>query len=439
MAGAKFAATRKRERSHASGMFRGAALVMALAAGSEPPSPDVQRITLADALAQARRDAPGMVVARGRVARADAPAVAAVPVFPGNPTVGISLGARNVAGRVGVEWQAYAQQPIDVSGSRRARRTVSRAETARRRADVAAADWQTSASVRAAFWAAVVEGERVEIARSVEVSTKRLAAVAQARVDAGEGSQLDAALAHASLARAKERRLAASSGYLAACRELARRAGFEPDVDVAPSAELPRRVSSGPAVARLEATLTDNPGLRSIDQRIASAEASEQVARREAAPDPALGMAIQREADPTGPDQTIGFVTLSVALPIWRRRRPARARARAEATVARAEKVALQRSMAHDVRRLRVQLDLAKQRIDVYADEITPAFQANLSTTERAYELGELDLPEVLAAQRRFFEARLAALTAYADYFEARASLRALVGDEGVETTGEGT
>ncbi len=89
-------------------------------------------------------------------------------------------------------------------------------------------------------------------------------------------------------------------------------------------------------------------------------------------------------------------------------------------------------------------VNVAARRIEAFGSEVIPAFEGNLTLLERAYELGEIDLLQVMVARGRFLEIEREALAAYDDYFASIARLEALLGTEvwddehhGAHETGE--
>ncbi|HEY6724373.1 MAG TPA: TolC family protein, partial [Polyangiaceae bacterium] len=62
--------------------------------------------------------------------------------------------------------------------------------------------------------------------------------------------------------------------------------------------------------------------------------------------------------------------------------------------------------------------------------EILPTFEKNLELLQKAFELGEIDILQVLVAQERFLDAQQDALQAFADYYGSWAELEAAVGAE---------
>src|SRR5690606_1039677 len=70
------------------------------------------------------------------------------------------------------------------------------------------------------------------------------------------------------------------------------------------------------------------------------------------------------------------------------------------------------------------------ERAKVFEAEVLPTFETNLTLLDKAFELGEIDVLEVMVAQERFLRTEQEALRTFADYYAAWAALEAVVGAE---------
>ena len=66
----------------------------------------------------------------------------------------------------------------------------------------------------------------------------------------------------------------------------------------------------------------------------------------------------------------------------------------------------------------------------MYGSEILPTLEKNLELLRKSFELGEIDVLDVLVAQERFLRGQQDALAAFQDYYDAWARLEAIVGVE---------
>jgi outer membrane protein, heavy metal efflux system len=172
--------------------------------------------------------------------------------------------------------------------------------------------------------------------------------------------------------------------------------------------------------------------LLALRSTVAEAEAASRVADRTAWPDVTLGVTLAREAEVetgAGPVE-VALFSLGLPIPLFRQNRGERARAAADVRVARSERDAEAAVLDSRVRRATSAVNAAAARVRAYGAEIVPRFQENLDLLVRAFELGEVDVLNVLVARERFLEVQRAVLDSYADYYEAVGSLEAEVGAE---------
>jgi cobalt-zinc-cadmium efflux system outer membrane protein len=257
--------------------------------------------------------------------------------------------------------------------------------------------------------------------------------IARRRHAAGDISAINVKLAENELAQARQAKISAEVSYRAARLTLAELSGWPVDSPPEPTGRLDPP-HDAPSTARLlDLARQHNPTLRTRGQAIREADSRVDLADREAWPEPALGLSYARESEPggaPGSEANIGLVTLGIPIPFWQRNQGDRARARADAAIARAESGALDRTLRAQIARAADAVNAAAERVRAYGTEIIPAFEQNLELLRRAFELGELDLLELMVARGRFLDVQRDALSAYADYHDAVARLEELLGTE---------
>jgi cobalt-zinc-cadmium efflux system outer membrane protein len=181
----------------------------------------------------------------------------------------------------------------------------------------------------------------------------------------------------------------------------------------------------------LKLALQRHPGIAARATAVEAAEACVQLENREAWPEPILGVAYTRERLPNiRIDEHVVRGTIAMPIPFSQRNQQGRADARAELAVRRAEQQAFQQTLQARLTRAAAAVDADGNRIAAYGTEILPAFEGNLSLLRRAFELGEVDLLQVLVARERLLRIQQDALTAHQDYYRDVAALEAEVGTE---------
>ncbi len=181
----------------------------------------------------------------------------------------------------------------------------------------------------------------------------------------------------------------------------------------------------------LSRALQERPDLLAARKSQQAAEASLALARREAYPDPSLGVTYTHsEFTVSGDNANSLALTLSLPLPLFDRNQGGVARSqlavrRSDSDVARAD-LQVRQDVAEAVRRV----ERATAVLDVFegGGMITRADRA-LRVAEASYKAGAVSLLELLEAQRTFTETRMQYLEAQDEYRKAQASLKHAVGE----------
>jgi cobalt-zinc-cadmium efflux system outer membrane protein len=372
-----------------------------------------------------------MLVARAEVQRGQAAVDGASVVLRRNAMAGAAAGPRIVEGARGVDFTVWLAQPIEIAGERKQRRRTAAKFQELTGKELRETHWLVHREVHAAFHAAIVARERWRVVKKLLVSTEELLSVAERRLRAGDISPLQVRLAKAELAQARQTSFAAERGYRSAQLELAELSGWPPDPLPAPVGDLdePRRA---PLIKDLlSLALQRHPGIAARATAVEEAEARVRLENREAWPEPSLGVTYTRESLPNVRiHEHIIQGTIVMPIPFSQRNQQGRAHARADLAVRQAEQQAFGQALRARLTRAAMAVDADANRIAAYGTEILPAFEGNLSLLRRAFELGEVDLLQVLVARERLLRIQQDALTAHQDYYRDVAALEAEVGTE---------
>ena len=387
--------------------------------------------TLAELLGRADDRAPATVRARARVSLGAAALAAARPLLPGNPSVGAALGVRtNPLGRA-FEVQLSASQRIEIAGERGARRRAAGAYDVALHRRLDEARFETHVEVRWAYAKALLARERLRTASLVEEFTQSTVRNAQVRVDAGDLPPLRLRMAEAAFSQATQARREAARVYRAACRDVATTAGWPSNDPIEPVGELSATLVVDGVDALVADALDDHPELVALSRETDSERAAFRAARRDAWPEPTLGVYVAREHEPGTPfASAVGLVTVSIPLPLWRRNQPERAYAEARVRIAEAALATRRYELDQAVRRSADKVSTAALRVRGYARDVLPRFEENLELLQRSFEVGEIDLVEVAVGRQSFLDAQVAALDTWAEYLDALRQLELAVGHE---------
>ena len=398
--------------------------------GTTDTSHSHREYSLATLLAHASRQAPELMVAKAELGRWRAEERAASVLFPRDPSLQGSLGRRETSLGAGWDYSAGIAQEIEIAGQRAMRRRAAGDGLRVGYAELARARWHLHNRIRAAFYAALLAKERARAAQRFIRFAENVVAVARRRREAGEVAQVPVRLAEVELANAQQDAIAAAAAFRINRLALAELVGWSGEPPT-PAGSLPAaRPVSRPAELVALARASDVT-LRVHGARKRWARSRVAAAKREGWPNPELGFAYEREARAgTEAAADIWQARLSVPLPLWSANLPERARARAELEVVHAEQASRVRSLPARVLRSVAAVNASAARVALFARQIVPNLEKTLGSLERAFEMGEITITDVLIARERFLRSQSAMLDAYADYFRAKAELDLDVGRE---------
>jgi cobalt-zinc-cadmium efflux system outer membrane protein len=387
-------------------------------------------VSLAALLAHADAHAPRLRQSYGQRELARAAQRGAEVLLPSNPELSVAVGPR-VSGSVrGVDVEASLMQELELNGQRAARVRAADALGAASEAEIAAVRFEVHSELRSAFYRAIMERERVQLAQRVLAFQREVLRTVERQIAAGELGSLGQRLGQAEVAQSEQELIAQEQVALAARLRLAQLAGWPPEHPPEPLGALPP-VREPADVSQLMAAARDQPGVRAALARTREARARVELAEREAWPRPALGVAYRREADRDHEGNYDIFLgALSVPLPLFQTNQAGRAHAHAELVVADTELQVTREALAARIAEARSEVVAAARRAAAYGSEIVPRFEENLTLLRRAFELGEIDILALSAGRERFLRIESAALAARLDYVTALGALERAVGRE---------
>ncbi|MEO0322739.1 MAG: TolC family protein, partial [Myxococcota bacterium] len=257
---------------------------------------------------------------------------------------------------------------------------------------------------------------------------ERMLAVAQRRVASGDASPRIEQMAGVEVSQALQMRIAARGHYRVLRVRLAEIAGWSTSSLPAPAGELgaPQAL---PALQRLvEIAREHQPRLAALQAAVAESRARVGLARRDAWPEPTVGVGFAREGAPNGTPERIVTGRLILPLPLWERNQAGIGREEGRLDVAEAERDAAELALPARVARLAALVSTSAEQVQVYQADVLPRFEQMMELLARAFELGEIDLMRLSVARERLLTARLTALDVQASYYRALAALEALMG-----------
>ncbi|WP_374592819.1 TolC family protein [Aquabacterium sp.] len=359
--------------------------------------------TLAQALDAAWALTPTAAATPNRQAQAQAELDGARALTPGPAALSVSHLSDRLNSNLGRrEWEVEVATPLWLPGQQAARQALAQRTAEALDAHTAAQRLQLAADVREAWWAVASTRAAAELARQRLASAEQLEQAVQRRYKTGDLARLDANLAQT------ERLQAAADALDAERAEQQARQAYQTLVGAPPPGALPpetQMADDDPSTTALPIVPSPHPQLRALQASIdvARSQLAWVDANRRDAPELALRWNNQRGDAITPYDQGVG-VKLTIPLSSDARTRQSGAAARAELAQAEAEWAAAQRRTEQDAARAQTDWQAARRQVEL-ARERSRATADNLDLAQRAFGLGEVDLPTLLRARTAAQEA----------------------------------
>jgi cobalt-zinc-cadmium efflux system outer membrane protein len=398
------------------------ALVAAAAAviGVATPVPGQTVLTREEVIARARAQAGPVVVARARIAEAEADLVNASVRFRDNPVIDTFVGTRSAAARRSTDLELGVSQQFETGGQRRARIAGAEAAVDRQRAQ--ADDAQRGAVLEAltAFLDAIAAQERLRLTEESETVSRELLNVTERRYTLGDIAAIDLNLARIDAARSSAALRGARVDFTDAIGRL----------------RMLLRLPSGPLEVRGTLDLPAPAGLdvlRSavleradfVTLRAEAREAEAQIQLGRALRRPDLGLRVGYEREETD-DIVLGGLT--IALPAFQRGQGTMAAGAARAARARLQLETVQQAAIADMETAYAVYQQHATLAGTLEAEAAPGLDDNQNLARRSYEAGELSLIEFLLIRRDALETRMTIVDRRLDAARSRLAIDYLSG-----------
>ena len=265
------------------------------------------------------------------------------------------------------------------------------------------------ADVRLAFVEAIAGERRFTLAGENTDLARRIAGIADARLRAGDISELEARMARTDAAQVAAELRALEHERGVSTLALIARMGLQvpaAEVRLAPAALAPPAMCGMPE-ALVEDAVASRPDVRAAEIAI---EAAGQRAAWERSRIVNLIGILDANSRRDAQDELGPGINLDV--PIFSRNQGGIARADVEIERASRAYLAVRTQVTAEVRTAAVRFTQARQAMQIWAEEIVPSLQIEQRQAEAAYEAGEVALLNLLDSSRRLVQARMRTLAA---------------------------
>ena len=374
-----------------------AALVVALLS----PRPVFATVlTLDDALARARREAPTLLAAGLRTDEARGRLAGASVLLRDNPVIEATGGRRQSDTGASADIDTSIGQTFELGGRRGSRIAGAEAEVRREAASAEDATRQLLRETAAAFLRALAATERARVLRTNEEVTADLLGVAERRLRAGDIADLEVNVARLAAWRARADARAAEAAHGRALGDLQVLLGMEASEALEVRGDL-----RGLRVHRLDDLLVaaaDRSDVRALAAEVEAAEAEARLGEGYTWPDLGVKLGYARDQG-----DNIPFAGVSVALPVFNRGQELRATGTARARRLRLELAARRRAIDVEVRSIFAAHQQLVDGVEALERHALPLLDDNDALARRSYEAGELSMREYLLVRRETLGTRL--------------------------------
>jgi cobalt-zinc-cadmium efflux system outer membrane protein len=280
------------------------------------------------------------------------------------------------------------------------------------------------AQTRTAHADMLIAERRLQLTIENVALVQRLAQITDARLQAGDISELEARAARSDAARAQMVQLAVEHDRDLSRLTLAALLGLDTSIESIRAVPGPPSDPSacGTEAGRLEDALASRPDVRAAEIGI---EAAAQRARWERSRVATLIGILDANGTPRPFELGPG---VNVDVPIFARNQGAISRADVEIARAGHQYAAVRAQVVADVRSASVRARQAEQAIGAWRDGIVPSLEVEQRQAESAYQAGEIPLFSLLDVSRRLVEGRTRLLDAEADLTRATIALERSTG-----------
>jgi cobalt-zinc-cadmium efflux system outer membrane protein len=371
-----------------------AAPTISTLAGRDQP----RKLTLAEAMAMARRNSPRLQEAAAGTQHAMA--AARVARAYSNPSLEVYEGqqyARPIAipGLPGLLQHYAAYQPIEIPAERRARQRAANSVIDSSRAARETVGLSVIGDAKHAFYSVLRHQEEVDHARENLQLVEDLRRRVEVQFNVGEVGRLELTRAEAELGRAHFAVTSAQLELANAIALLRVTIAGDADVELDPQGEFEGRISLPPIKQLREQVLGTHPLLAQSRADIATSLATLDRERALRIPQPVAFAEFENQ-----PDLRFWRTGVTVPIPLWDRRQGQIGEAKANTS--QAASVLYQRTLEllSALERAYEQYQLADQQATSLESGSLRAAESAVEAAKAAYRFGERGIMEVLDAQR---------------------------------------
>lgn len=312
---------------------------------------------------------------------------------------------------------------FEIGGQRRHRKNIAMMNLEKINLELTHESQKLTSSVKLAFYQLLIVQEKLKLAEEIVKHNQQILNMARLQYETGDISVTQVALANIQLQTAIRETTTLESILLLAQLRLNGLMGEPLDAKPVASGDIERLSKS----LRLETlklhALENRADLLSHRLNVQLTESAHRLAKGANIPDLRIGGSAERSVGQYGYG-----VKFSIQIPIFDRNRAEIDAAKAQIQVDVANITHVEKLISSEVMAAYITLNAADKTLKFYEGDLLKLLNENLTLTRAAYELGEVQLLEVLLLQNEFVKARFSYLDALESYHKAVTEIETAIG-----------
>ncbi len=411
-------------------VLRIAAVIAALVAGGLPASAvaDSDReISLSEAVAIALENNPDYAATAKElmVARAELQRANYISQF--NPE---AEGAGDYKSRTdrsnSQDWRVAISQQLEVFGQPALRRRSAQFGIERTAAEVKNEARLLIAAVKMTFYESIRARSETDLLTELANLDRKLNDAGQARLQAGEISQIDANLARVRYGESERALIESRQRYQLERSSLGRLLGEAAGPQPEPRGGMTIEPLHLDSSRLLEIAKRNRPDYQAAQLEVARLKNEMILNQRLALPNPTFGTFFGHENN----TEHFGGITLGIPIPLFNRRQAEATAIAGRLAQARDRQRAIELNLEREVRDAWQRYTSALAVLSVNEKEVVQPARESFDLLEEAFSAGKLDLLRLSVAERQAFEARMGYVSAWFNLVAARVGLELAIGGE---------
>lgn len=328
--------------------------------------------------------------------------------------------------------------PLEISGQRRARVDLARAELEAAEVEVADRERRLMAEVRASYAEVLAAIRELEITESLSTLDQQTARVVEVRVTEGDSAPIELNLLRSEVDRLKARRVLVEGRLQALLLRLKSLVGAGPSEPLRLAENLDTQILAEPpsVEAAVDIALRTRPDLRLARLTEEVAQAGFRLARAQGRPD-VTAFTRYTKSSAVFDDTPVGVLRdkdrlltfgVSIGIPVFNRNQGAKAEAEAAIAQARKRREFAEAVVRSEVAAAFARYEAAKRSLAIFEQGVLDRSAQNIRSVRGAYEIGAFRITDLLVEQRRFIDLQREFIEALAERYRALADLQAAMG-----------